>query len=71
MSQITSLYVHMVLSQVSADVETRDLLQGLGLTPGGPVDPKLMVSADQFYDFFASVAARDPEGLTLRCCINR
>ena len=65
MSQITSLYVHKVLGHVSAGVETRDLLQGLGLIPGDPVDPKFMVSADQFYDFFASVAARDPDGLTL------
>jgi len=65
MSQITSLYVHKILSHVSAGVETGDLVQDLGLTPNGPVDPKLMVSADQFYDFFASLAARDPDGLTL------
>lgn len=65
MSEITSLYVHKVLSHASAGVETDDLLQDLGLTPDGPVDPALMVSANQFYDFFASLAARDPEGLTL------
>ena len=65
MSQITSLYVHKVLSHVSAGVETRDLVQDLGLTPNGPVDPKLMVSADEFYDFFATLAARDPDGLSL------
>ncbi len=65
MSQITSLYVDKVLSHVSAGVETCDLLQDLGLTPGGPVDPKLMVPSNGFYDFFASLAARDPNGLTL------
>lgn len=65
MSQITSLYVHKVLSHISAGVETHDLLQELGLTPDRPVDPKLMVPANQFYDFFASLAARDPDGLTL------
>ena len=65
MSQSTSLYVHKVLSRVSAGVETRDLVQDLGLTPNGPVDPKLMVSADEFYDFFATLAARDPDGLSL------
>ncbi|NRA31155.1 MAG: AraC family transcriptional regulator ligand-binding domain-containing protein [Parvularculaceae bacterium] len=35
------------------------------LTPDGPVDPKRMVSANEFYSFFASLAARDPDGLTL------
>jgi AraC-like DNA-binding protein len=65
MSQITSLYVHKVLSHVSAGVETGDLLQDLGLTPDGQVDPKLMVPSNGFYDFFASLAARDPDGLTL------
>lgn len=65
MSHITSLYVHKVLSHVSAGVETRDLLQDLGLNPDGPVDPKLMVPSNGFYDFFASLAARDPDGLTL------
>lgn len=65
MSQITSLYVHKVLSQVSAGVETRDLLQDLGLAVDGTVDPKLMVSADQFYDFFSALVERDPDGLSL------
>ena len=65
MSQITSLYVHKVLSQAGAGVETGDLLQDLGLAPDGTVNPKLMVSADQFYDFFAALANRDPDGLSL------
>ncbi|MHA7901571.1 MAG: AraC family transcriptional regulator ligand-binding domain-containing protein [Henriciella sp.] len=65
MSQITSLYVHKVLSHVSSGVKTGDLLQDLGLTPDGTVDPKLMVPSNGFYDFFASLAARDPDGLTL------
>jgi len=65
MSQITSLYVHKVLSHVSADVETGDLLASLGLAPGAVVNPKLFVSANQFYDFFAALASRDPDGLTL------
>ena len=65
MSQITSLYVHKVLAHASAGVETRDLLDALGLSSDGDVDPKQMVSADQFYDFFATLAARDPDGLSL------
>jgi len=65
MSQITSLYVHKVLSHVSADVETKDLLLNLGVEPDGPINPKLMVPANQFYSFFASLASRDPDGLSL------
>ena len=65
MSQITSLYVHKVLSHVSVGVETRDLLKELGMAHDKAIDPKLMVPANQFYDFFASLAARDPDGLTL------
>ena len=65
MSKITSLYVHKVLSHVSGGVETRDLLEDVGITPDAPIDPKLMVPANQFYDFFALLASRDPDGLTL------
>lgn len=65
MSDITSLYVHKVLDHVSAGVETRDLLEDLGLAPDGTIDPRLMVSANQYYEFFATLAARDPDGLTL------
>lgn len=65
MSDITSLYVHKVLAHAGAEVETRDLLAKLGLSPEGPIDPKRMVPANQFYDFFEALAARDPEGLTL------
>ncbi|MEM8633706.1 MAG: AraC family transcriptional regulator ligand-binding domain-containing protein [Pseudomonadota bacterium] len=65
MSEITSLYVHKVLGQVSTGVETADLLQCLGMKPDMPVDPKKMVSSDAYYDFFAELSLRDPEGLSL------
>jgi AraC-like DNA-binding protein len=65
MSEITSLYVYKVVSQASPGVETRDLVAGLGLAPDGPVDPAQMVSAAAYYDFFAALADRDPEGLRL------
>lgn len=65
MSQITSLYVHKILGHASVGVETTDLLEALGLAADGAIDPKLMVSANQFYDFFASLAARDPDGVSL------
>ncbi len=65
MNQITSLYVHKVLSHVGEGVETRDLLESMGVPADGTIDPKLMVAADQYYDFFAALAQRDPDGLTL------
>lgn len=65
MSQITSLYVHKVLAHVTDGVETRDLLLQLGIDPDAAIDPRIMVSASDYYDFFAKVAARDPDGLTL------
>ncbi len=65
MSQITSLYVHKVLSQVSEGVETADLLERLGMLPNAPVDPKKMVPSDAYYDFFAELSIRDPQGLSL------
>ena len=65
MSQITSLYVHKVLSQVAEGVATADLLESLGMTPDAPIDPKLMVSSNAYYDFFAELSVRDPNGLSL------
>ena len=35
------------------------------MTPDAPVDPKHMVSSDDYYDFFAALSLRDPEGLSL------
>ena len=65
MSQITSLYVYKVVGQASPGVETRDLIEDLGLSPDGPIDPAQMVSSADYYDFFASLADRDPDGLRL------
>ncbi len=65
MSQITSLYVYKVVEQASDGVETRDLVEGLGLAPDGPIDPAQMVSSTDYYEFFAALAERDPDGLQL------
>ncbi|MCI5046242.1 MAG: AraC family transcriptional regulator [Aquisalinus sp.] len=65
MSQITSLYVYKVVGQASRGVETRDLVEALGLSPEGPIDPAQMVSSSDYYDFFEALADRDPEGLLL------
>ena len=65
MAQITSLYVYKVIAQASPGVDTRDLVEGLGLDPDGPIDPTRMVSSSEYYDFFAALADRDPSGLAL------
>jgi AraC-like DNA-binding protein len=65
MSQITSLYVHKVISQVTDGVATADLLAPLGMDTDAPIDPKQMVSSDAFYSFFEELSVRDPDGLSL------
>jgi AraC-like DNA-binding protein len=65
MSQITSLYVYKVIGQASPGVDTADLVKQLGLNPDGPIDPARMVSSSAYYDFFAALAERDPNGLSL------
>lgn len=65
MSEVTSLYVFKVMAQASAGVETADLVRPLGLDPDGPVDPTRMVSSEAYYDFFAALSERDPDGIAL------
>jgi AraC-like DNA-binding protein len=65
MSQLTSLYVYKVVGQASPGVETAELVRQLGLDPRGPVDPSSMVASADYYDFFAAMADRDPNGLVL------
>ncbi|MEL7108675.1 MAG: AraC family transcriptional regulator [Pseudomonadota bacterium] len=65
MAQITSLYVFKVIAQASDGVETRDLVQGLGLDPDAAPDAAQMVDSDAYYKFFAALADRDPSGLSL------
>jgi len=65
MAQITSLYVYKVVGQASDGVETGDLIEGLGLQPEGPIDPSQMVPSAEYYQFFADLSERDPDGLRL------
>lgn len=65
MAQITSLYVHKVVAQASEGVETRDLIENLGLDPDDPIDAAKMVDSDAYYRFFAALAERDPSGIAL------
>lgn len=65
MGQITSLFVHKVVRQVSPGVEMADLLQAVDVDPNAPVDPSRMVASQAYYDFLAALVRRDPEGQTL------
>ena len=65
MGEITSLYVYKVVGEASDGVDTRDLVTALGLDPDAPIDPAQMVSSDAYYEFFAALEVRDPDGLKL------
>lgn len=65
MGQITSLFAHKVVTQAGDRADRRALLQGVGLDPDAPVDPKLMVPDSDYYALFAEVARREPEGVDL------
>ena len=65
MSLITSRYVYKVVGQASPGVETRDLVEALGLEPDGPIDPARMVPSPDYYRFFAALSERDPDGVRL------
>jgi AraC-like DNA-binding protein len=65
MGQITSLFAHKIIAQAGGRVDKRALLRGIGIDPDAPVDPKLMVSDNDYYDFFANVARNDSDGVDL------
>lgn len=65
MGQITSLFVHKVVAQADESLDKRPFLESLGIDPDAPVDPKVMVSARDYYDFFESLAHADPNGREL------
>jgi AraC-like DNA-binding protein len=65
MGQITSLFVHRVARQASPSVDTRPLVQEVGVDPDSPVDPALMVPAAKYYEFLEKLARLDPAGHSL------
>lgn len=65
MGQITSLFVHKVIRQADDSLDKHAMLQSIGIDPGAPVDPKVMVADTDYYDFFARVARADPNGISL------
>ncbi len=56
MGQLTSLFVHKVLSVVDEAHDKRAVLESIGIDPDAPVNPKLMVSEDDYYRFFEQLA---------------
>jgi AraC-like DNA-binding protein len=63
--QITSLFAHKIIAQAVGGLDTRALLHGIGIDPDAPVDPKLMVSENDYYELFADVARNDSDGVDL------
>ena len=75
MGQITSLFVHKVIRQVSDDLDKRALLTSVGVDPDAKVDPSLMVPDKNYYSFLETIADSDPNatdlplrvGASMRC----
>lgn len=65
MGQITSLFAHKVASIVEQTVDSKALLNSLGLEPAGPVDPSRMISDEDYYEFLETVARAEQSGHTL------
>ncbi len=63
--QITSLFAHKVIAQATNGLDKRALLRGIGIDPDAPVDPKLMVSDNDYYEFFANVARNNIDAIDL------
>lgn len=65
MGQITSLFAWKVIGEVDATADQDALLRSVGVDPDAPIDPKRMVSDDDYYAFFERCAQADPKGATL------
>ena len=73
--QITSLFVHKVVAQVSASLDRSALLRSVGIEPDAPVDPKQMIADSDYYGLLERLAAEDPAvidlplrtGASMRC----
>ncbi|MBZ0266734.1 AraC family transcriptional regulator [bacterium] len=66
MGHITSLFVRKVLGEVKATpAEKGALLCSVGIDPGSPVDPALMVPAAEYYAFLERLTGVDPDPATI------
>lgn len=75
MGQISTLFVHKTLSAVDTGADHDDLLRSVGVTPGDPVDPALMIPDHEYYAFLERLTKIDSKpttlplrvGATMRC----
>lgn len=65
MGQISTLFVHKVLSAVDENAEHDDLLSSMGIEPNAPIDPALMISDHEYYAFFEQLTKVDSDPTTL------
>lgn len=65
MGQITSLFAWKVIGEVDESADRDALLRSIDVDPAGAIDPKQMVSDDDYYAFFGHCADADPNGTTL------
>ncbi len=65
MGQITSLFVHKIVRQLSDGLDKRALFESVGVDPDAPVDPKVMVVDSDYYDLFERASLEDPKGREL------
>lgn len=65
MGQITALFASKVLGIVDEHVDKDAMLRSIGVDPAGPIDPALMVSAEEYYAFLERLAAVDSDPTTL------
>ena len=65
MGQITSLFAHKVIAQADESLDKRSMLRSVGIDPDAPIDPRVLVSDGDYYDFFANVARNDSNGIDL------
>ena len=68
MSRITSLFVRKVLGVADDTIDKDAILQSMGIDPDDSVDPKLMVTAGDYYSFLEKLARidKDPVSIPLR-----
>ena len=75
MGEISSLFVHKVLSAVDLGAKGDDVLRSVGLIPGDPVDPAIMIPDHVYYSFLEQLTQLDSNpstlplriGATMRC----
>ncbi len=65
MGQITSLFAHRVAGVANQGVDTDELLDSIGINPEQPVDPSIMITDKDYYQFLEKIAKADEAGHTL------